>query len=212
MSYSIVNEIAEGLAGILQQQPIQIVGSWSSARRLVYKSGAESGVDPEPMVEAIDHRWCATVECTIPLVAIGFLLTPTGSWWIKSPSRVHPLTLQVSLSTWRTDRPTRATFTPSLHHSYLPGVPVPFCGDVESFPLRVESPATCSVIEVASPGDVSFAVVVLPHHVVKTGRNHLWQLRSELAHRVPEPPRVILTRGRSGRIPATPGTGSTSKV
>jgi hypothetical protein len=56
---------------------------------------------------------------------------------------------------------------------------------------------------VAEAQGVNFGLVLLPVPAPKVARNGLWHLRDQLAVALPEPLRRLLTRGRSGFLPAS---------
>jgi len=109
---------------------------------------------------------------------------------------------QVSFSmTGRARHPGSVSATGSFHGAYLPSLPV----DIDE-----EAPAACilgdSAVKTGAPHfvvrvkSVAFAVVLLPASAKKVGRNRLWHLRETIAARLRPGLRVLLTRGRSGRI------------
>ena len=81
----------------------------------------------------------------------------------------------------------------------LPGVPVPFAGNIEGCcKLGHSRFVTGRAHVVATVGDVVFALILLPRTVIKMGRKNLWHLRDELAASLPEGARLVLTTGRTG--------------
>src|SRR5205814_251402 len=125
-------------------------------------------------------------------------ITPGGLWWAKSPPRQETLSVDVSLTAWAASIKEGATFTGSVGQSPLPGVPVPFSGDVAGYVPGSLRSATGRAFIIARLEGATFAVMALSAETIKVGRNRLWQLRAEFASRIPETPREILTRGRTG--------------
>jgi hypothetical protein len=53
---------------------------------------------------------------------------------------------------------------------------------------------------VARMGETAFVLVLLQGSLLRTGRNHLWRLRDELAWGLPMELRALLARGRAGDL------------
>jgi hypothetical protein len=200
VSHPIVDAIASALKDVVPAATIEVAGSWSSSARLVYQDRSQLGSGEGPYAEAIDYRWRGSISCANPVVALAFLITPSELWWIKSPPGQRVLPIEISLASWRRDTPAEATFTGSVGGEHLPGVPVPFNGDVDGVPLGPQRSSTGEALIVAQPQGATFAIVTLLGEAVKVGRKRLWHLRSELAAQIPESARTLLTRGRAGSV------------
>jgi hypothetical protein len=198
MTHPFVDAISSALAGIVSEEEVVVEGRWTTSMRKTYRDVSQSGSGEGPYVEVIDHRWQGAMRGAGPLVGIGFLITAGELWWAKSAPRNQILAVYISLSAWARGSDDRATFTGSVGECFLPGVPVPFKGDVASCALGPERSATLRAHPVARLESVTFAVITLPARAIKVGRNRLWHLRDELASRIPEASRKILTRGRTG--------------
>ncbi len=193
-----VDAISSALAGVVPEEPVEVDGDWSSSKRRTYKEESQLGSGEGPYVEVVDHRWHGVIRGTKPLVGIGFLITPRALWWAKSPPRQETLPVDISLTTWAKSPEDGATFTGSVGQSFLPGVPVAFNGDLAGCALGSLRSATGQAHVVARLEGATFAVITLSADTIKVARNRLWHLRAEFASRIPEAPRGILTRGRTG--------------
>ena len=161
-------------------------------------------------MEVVDVEWTGSLTSKVPIVCVGFLLQRDMLFWVKSapPDVSQPVTVYLTASADYSllrailARDT-ATLSTSVGGAWLPAPPIPRVADLtQACTLGVAEQFTGRVYCLAHAHDVSFLVLTLPGSVVKVGRNRLWHLRGDLAPLVSPPVRELLTRRRSGSIPA----------
>ncbi len=109
----------------------------------------------------------------------------------------------VSLTSYLDGAGRGATFTANLHGAYLPGVPVTCSGKpIDACTLGLASAVAGRAHVVASMPGATFAVILLPAALLKTGRNRLWRLRDETAALLPAEVRAPFVSGRTGIVKA----------
>ena len=166
-THPLVDSISSALAVVVPEEEAEVNGQWTSSRRNVYKNQSQLGSGEGPYVEVVDRRWQGNIRCAKPLVAIGFLITEREIWWAKSAPRHQTLAVDVCLTSWAMNPDDGAMFTGNAGEAYLPGVPVPFNGDVASCVLGPPHSATVRAHAVARLEGATFAVITLPADVIK---------------------------------------------
>jgi hypothetical protein len=147
--------------------------------------------------------WRGVAVASEPLLAIAFLQCGGVAEWCKSERRsaekldvrlaLFPydaahLDVQVNFSVGHDGGRRRSIL---LSHEYMPEIPERRemrTGIIERF------------TEVASSPRVGLSLLLIARRDVRSARNGLWRVRSELADSIPEPFRRIVTYGRRGRI------------
>jgi hypothetical protein len=208
--YPLLNELDSSLSGVITSEPVAFAGAWQPSTRRTYRDPMQHGSGTGALVEVVDVQWTGSLTSAVPIVCVGFLLTRDLLFWIKSAPAAVSQPVTVSLSAYADhslDRATfaldKATLVASVGGEYLPGVPVPCAGDLsQACTLGVAEQFTGHVSCLAGAHDVSFLALILPGSVVKVGRNRLWHLRDTFAPLLSLPVRELLTRRRSGSIPA----------
>ena len=206
--YPLLNELDSSLSEVIASEPVTFAGAWQPPTRRTDRQ--PDGRGTEVLVEGIHVQWTGSLTSKVPIVSVGFLLTRDTLFWIKSAPAAVSQPVTVSLSAYADhslDKATfaldQATFVPSVGGASLPGVPVPCVDDLsQACTLGVAEQVTGHVCCLASARNVSFLALILPGSVVKVGRNRLWHLRGTLAPLLSLPVRDLLTRRRSGSIPA----------
>jgi hypothetical protein len=208
--HPLLNDLDSSLSAVITSEPVTFAGAWQPATRRTYRDLGQHGKGTGALVEVVDVEWTGSLTSKVPIVCVGFLLTRDMLFWVKSaPADVsQPVTVSLTASAdYSLLRAIlaldKATFAPRVGDAFLPGVPVPRVGDLsQACTLGVAEQFTGRVFSLAGAHDVSFLVLTLPGSVVKVGRNRLWHLRDTLAPLLPRPVRDLLTRRRSGNIPA----------
>ncbi len=202
----LLDELDSSLSGVIASEPVTFAGAWQPPTRRTDRQPDGSGT--EVLVEGIDVQWTGSLTSKVPIVCVGFLLTRDTLFWVKSaPAVSQPVTVSLSAYADQSLDKTvfaldKATLAPSIGDAWLPGVPVPYAGELsQACALGVAEQFTGRVSCLASAPDVSFLVLILPASVVKVGRNRLWHLRDTLAPLLPLAVRELLTKRRSGSIP-----------
>lgn len=206
--HPLLNELDSSLSGVIASEPVTFAGAWQPATRRTHLQ--PDGRGTEVLVEGIHVQWTGSLTSKVPIVCVGFLLQRDMLFWVKSAPADVSQPVTVSLYAYadqsldkRFFALDKATFVPSVGGTWLPAPPVPRVADLtQACTLGVAEQFTGRVSCLASAPDVSFLVLTLPGSVVKVGRNRLWHLRGDLAPLVSPPARKLLTRRRSGRIPA----------
>ena len=111
--------------------------------------------------------------------------------------------MEVSLraSAWESGT---ASLAFTFHGAVLPGRTVPSRDRLLEVCTVREGPLVTGRLGwVAEAQGVNFGLVLLPGPALKMARNGLWHLRNQLAVALPEPLSRLLTRGRSGSLPAS---------
>lgn len=201
--HPLLDELGSSLAGVIASEPVTFAGAWQPFTRRTYRDPGQYGSGTGPFVEVVDLRWTGSLTSTVPIVSVGFLLTRDMLFWVKSAPAAVSQPVTVSLSAYADHSLDKATFATGIGRAYLPGVPVPCVGDLsQACTLGAAEQFTGRVSCLAGADDVSFLALILPGSAVKVGRNHLWHLRGTLAPLLSLPVRELLTRRRTGSIPA----------
>jgi hypothetical protein len=195
--------ISSALVGLVPEVAIAIEGDWTTSHRRTYAGENQEGSGIGPFADVVDMRWRGRLECSTPITGIAFLSTRRETYWVKSGRPMAEPPVEISMHARANYLDGRATFSSSLMGGVLPGVPVPFAGNIEAC-CKLGHPrfVTGRAHVVATVGDVVFALILLPRSVIKMGRKNLWHLRDELAASLPEGARLVLTRGRTGVLDA----------
>ena len=199
------DELDASLAPLISQEPVDFAGSWLPSTRRTYKTGNQIGTGSGPFVDVVDRWWRGTLTCPAPIAAIGFLVTPSGLFWVKSSPAATTLPVAVSLHAYADYSAEHATFTGDVGGAVLPGVPVA-CGvdPARSCTLEPRRLATGRLEQLANADTAAFAVLLIQGRFLKVGRHRLWRVRDEFAAPLSPRLREILTRRRTGAIGREP--------
>jgi hypothetical protein len=183
---------------IVAAEDARIGGAWTAKPQRRYASAKQSGTGEGPFIETVDWRWDGAFEAASSLVGLAMLVVDGRVYWAKSEPPAERPAVSFSAFGWAGCAGS-VYFTGSFHGTFLPAVPVE---------IGVAPPEACILGKltaivgvphvVAQIGGVLFAVVLLPASAVRVGRNRLWRLREGIADGLPEGPRRLFTRGRSG--------------
>jgi hypothetical protein len=124
------DELDTSLAALIPQEPVEFIGSWFPSARRTYETVQQSGTGSGPFVDVVDLRWRGTLTCPAPIAGIGFLVTTTGLFWVKSTPAAVSLPVEISLHAYAEYSAGQATFTAGLGGAVLPGVPVAYGADL----------------------------------------------------------------------------------
>lgn len=204
-----LDAIDAALAGVVVEEPVELRGSWTPSTRRTYGSPSQSGTGSGPFAEVVDLRWQGVLCGRTPLVAVGFLETPSDVFWAKSRPASPQLPVELALHAYADWLPGRATFSAAVGGAILPGVPVAAAaGDTSGCAIREGVLTTGRVLRIAALDDASLAILLLPKDIVETGRRRLWRMRDTVASPLPPPVRALLTRRRTGTLRSSDdGTG-----
>jgi hypothetical protein len=191
--------IDSSLGELIQGEPVEVVGAWSTKTRKTYQSEKQIGRGIGPFLEVEDRHWHGTLNCRAAASGILFLLTTTKVFWVKAPTVALTMPVAVSLHAYAEYTASQAMFTAGMGGAALPSMPV-------ATPARLDEvcgrgPMTLMagrVVTLAQTNSAAFAAIVLPGIVLKMGRNHLWKLRDDFASSLAPDIRELLTRRRSG--------------
>jgi len=206
--HPLFEELDASLAGLVPEAPVEFGGNWLPAARRTYKSASQSGAGASPVRDVVDLRWRGTLDCSVPIAGVAFLVSASNLFWSKSVPAASSLEVDVSLHAYADHSPKLATFAANIGGAALPGVAVP-CGDdlAGACTLRKTRLVTARVKQLAQAHHTAFAVLLLQGRFLKIGRHRLWRIRDEFATSLPSRVRELLTRRRSGSIRWEPPVG-----
>jgi len=206
--HQLFDELDASLAPLIPQEAVEFAGSWSPTARRTYKTENQIGTGSGPFVDVVDRWWRGTLTCPAPIAGIGFLVTASGLFWVKSSPAAATLPVAVSLHAYADYSAEQATFTAEVGGAVLPGVPVA-CGSdlVQSCTLEPRRLATGRVEQIAQANTAAFAVLLIQGRFLKVGRRRLWRVREELASSLPPRVRELVTRRRASTIDSEPSDG-----
>lgn len=207
--HPLLEQLDSCLATIVDTREVRLTGQWSTSSRRTYASEAASRTGSESFVDVLDRRWHGSLVSEGAVGAIAFLLHDANLHWTKSPEISSTLAVEVSLHSYADFQADRATLATSVGGGWLPGVPVSLAGPATgAFIVADEILETGRVTGVARVTDTVLFVILLPGELLKMGRKRVWHLRDAAPFDSAPRLRKILTRGRSGTIPADFGTGA----
>jgi hypothetical protein len=189
------------LATVVEAHEVSLRGEWSTSTERQYAHVSQLGTGEGPFVEVVNAHWRGVAQGPRPLAGLAFSATTEGVTWSRSERPRGPA-LEVSLraSAWKSG--TELAFT--CHGAFLPRQTVPSRDRLLEVCTMREGPLVTGRLGwVVEAQGVNFGVVLLPVPAPKVARNGLWHLRDQLAVALPEPLRRLLTRGRSGFLPAS---------
>ena len=206
MTHPLLERIDAAVSDRVGREAVDFSGGWSKSSRRAYQSRAQLGSGSGPFLEIVDLTWRGAATCAEPIGGLAFLLTTGNLYWAKTPEISPTLSVQVSIHAYAESRIDRATFTASLGAAYLPGVPVPTGSDLAAAcTIANRAITTGRIVCLAAADPAAFFVLLLSHRMLKMGRKRLWRVRDEVASSLPADVRELLTRRRSGGVPAGAG-------
>lgn len=202
-SHPLFDELDASLAALGPRIPVELTGEWLPFARRTYQRPSQKGSGDGPFVDVVDLRWRGTLACSAPIAGIAFLVTEGELFWSKSAPAEISMPVDVSLHAYADYSPELASVTASIGHAGLPGTTVPCRKDVAAACTVRQDPLTTFRVEpMAHAGETAFAVLLIEGQYLQVGRHRLWRVRDKLASSLPPHVREILTRGRSGSVPA----------
>ena len=200
-----MGELNASLSDIVPNNSVAFRGEWGASTRRTYQRESQVGSGAGPFVEVVDVRWSGALTCSVPIVAVAFLLTPKALFWSKSAPASASQSVCLSLHAYAEYSLQRATFTTSIGGAHLPGIPVAVEGELrQACTLGASHQTTGHIARLACIDEVVLLVLILPGSVVKVGRNRLWHIRNDLAPHLPPHIHDLLTRRRSGIVRPEP--------
>jgi hypothetical protein len=195
------------LATVVEADEVSLRGEWSTSTTLTYAHPSQAGTGEGPFVELHKALWRGVAQGPRPLAGLAFSVTTEGVSWARSERPAASPALEISVWGYKsgtTYEPGTAWLGFNFHGTILPGQRVPSRdGLIEVSPVREGPLITGRLGWVGEAQGVNFGLVLLPGPALKIARNGLWHLRDRLAVALPEPLRRLLTRGRSGFLPAS---------
>jgi hypothetical protein len=196
--HPIFQELDSALDGLVNSEPIELAGSWLPATHRTYERATQLGSGEGPFREIVDWRWRGQLSSAAPIVAVAFLVTSGECAWSKSSPPQPQLEVDFSFHVYAEYQPDRATFAARVTNAVL-SAPVAWKnGPAATCELAAAALRTARVETVLQTQEATFALLLLPADVVKTGRHRLWRVRDSVASALPANSRELLTRRRSG--------------
>src|SRR5215468_5590285 len=190
------------LATVVEAHEVSLRGEWSTSTEHTYAHASQLGTGEGPFVEVVNAHWRGVAQGPWPLAGLAFSATTEGVTWSRSERPAASPALEVSLHPCPWESGT-ASLAFTFHGAILSGT-VPFRDrSLEVCTVREGPLVTGRIGWVSEAQGVNFGLVLLPGPALKVTRNGLWHLRDRLAVALPEPLRRLLTRGRSGFLPAS---------
>src|SRR5262245_42730682 len=128
--HPLVDELNVLLSDIVPNNSVVFRGEWGTSTRRTYQRESQAGSGAGPFVEVVDVRWSGALTCSVPIVAVAFLLTPRALFWSKSAPASTSQPVCLSLHAYAEYSPQRATFATSVGEAHLPSIPVPVEGEL----------------------------------------------------------------------------------
>jgi hypothetical protein len=192
------------LAIVVEAHEVSLRGEWSTSTERTYAHASQLGTGEGPFVEVTNAHWRGVAQGPPPLAGLAFSATTEGVTWSRSERPAASPALEVSLHPCPWESGT-ASLAFTFHGAgAILSRTVPFRDRLlEACTVREGPLVTGRLGWVGEAGGVNFGLVLLPGPALKVARNGLWHLRDRLAVALPEPLRRLLTRGRSGFLPAS---------
>jgi hypothetical protein len=204
-SHPLFDQLDLALHSVVFELPVDLAGAWSFATNRTCASGTQGGSGSGPFAEVVSARWRGVLMGAGPIGGMAFLLTDDRLYWAKAPEIAPALPVDISLYAYAKQASGRATLAPNLASAYLPGIPVTAGPDLaKSCHVGHRDVRTGRVACLAEADSAAFYVLLFPRDALKMGRKHLWSIRNEIAVSLTEGVRQLLTRRRTGTIPAVP--------
>ena len=205
--HPLLDQLGPCLNRIVAAREVRLTGQWSTSSRRTYASEVSSRAASGAFVDVLDQRWHGSLLSEGAVGAIAFLLHHGDLYWAKSPEISSTLPVEVSLHSYADFQHDRATLATSVGGGWLPGVPVSHTGPAAAASIIAdEIVETGRVTGIARVTDTVLFVILLPAELLEMGRKRVWHLRDAAPFDSVPRLREILTRGRSGTIPADVGT------
>ena len=206
--HPLFDELDASLAGLVPNEPVELVGNWLPTTRRTYETASQSGTGSGPFVDVVDLRWRGTLACSVPIAGVAFLVTAAELFWAKSTPAAASLGVDVSLHAYADYSVKLATFTAGIGGAVLPGIAVPCGVDLRGACTLGHTHLTTGRVEqLAQTAQAALVVLLIQGRFLKIARHRLWRIREELASSLPPHVRHILTRRRSGSIPCESPAG-----
>jgi len=191
------------LATVVEAHEVSLRGEWSTSTERTYAHASQLGTGEGPFVEVVNAHWRGVAQGPRPLAGLAFSATTKGVTWSRSERPAASPALEVSLraSAWELGT---ASLAFTFHGAVLASGTVPSRDRLLEVCTVREGPLVTGRLGwVGEAQGVNFGLVLLPVPALKVARNGLWHLRDRLAVALPEPLRRLLTRRRSGFLPAS---------
>ena len=193
--------LQDSLASFRTGAMAHLAGEWRARSRRTYRDSSQLGSGVGPFIDVTDFCWEGSLAGPTAMAAIGFLRTATALHWVKSCPPQPTMEITIAAEAHADCRPDMATVGFGVGGSQLPAVLVSVTPAIpHSLPVVTGERAVCGLLSVMRATPVEFFVLLLPDHMVRVGRNRLWQLRDEHAAALPEQIRSVLTRRRRGDV------------